>query len=306
MARGTHPISEAFERRDVEPGSREWFRFMTGSKIAAVLGLSPYESPFSLHLRMEGAVPLDPQNDVQARGHYLEPAIRAWFKDQHPTWRVSRTGMWIRHDQPRYAYSPDGVIRVGRKGLRLFEAKSAASEDQWGEPGTDEIPIYYRCQLMWGMGVLGLDVAHLAVITTRLRFAEYVVNFDADDFAFVADQVDVFLDRLDRGVRPDIDSHDQTYEVLRSLHPDIDGGDCLVPADLAARYCDAKRGAAAAIAEEKHATSLLAQHMGTAAYAKFGKTTIARRQAKGGGRPYLVAGRNLPTDFSDAALEAAS
>lgn len=304
-----HAITSAFERRGVEPGSPEWLRYMTGSKIAAVLGLSPYESPFSLHVRMEGAIPADPSTELQERGHYLEPAVRAWFKDQHPTWRVSRTGMWVSHERPRDAYSPDGLIRVGRRGVRLFEAKSALHAEQWGAPGSPDIPIYYACQLQWGMGVLGIDVAHLAVITSQLRFAEYVVPFDAEDFAFLRSQVDVFLDRLDRGVRPDIDGHDATYDVVKALHPNIDGGGVQLPSELASAFCSAKHAEKEAGVEAKRQTALLAEFMGSAQAALYGKRVIARRQAKAGGTPYVVAARDLPTSLGvgdDGLLEAAS
>jgi putative phage-type endonuclease len=304
---GGHPITSAFERRGVEPGSAEWLQFMTGSKIAAVLGLSPYESPFSLHVRMEGAVAAEPSNELQERGHYLEPAVRSWFKDQHPTWRVSRTGMWISHEWPRFAYSPDGLIRVGRRGVRLFEAKSALHAEQWGEPGSADIPIYYACQLQWGMGLLGLEVAHLAVITSQLRFAEYVVPFDAEDFGFLRSQVEVFLDRLDRGVRPDIDGHDATYEVVKALHPDIDGGAVQLSPDLAGDYCAAKAAEKDAAVEAKRCTALLAEAMGAAQVAMYGKRVIARRQAKKGGTAYEVAARDLPSSLDDGfKLEAAS
>jgi len=39
---------------ELEPGSAGWYQFMTASKVAAAMGLSPYESPFSLWHRMAG------------------------------------------------------------------------------------------------------------------------------------------------------------------------------------------------------------------------------------------------------------
>ena len=41
---------------DLQPGSPDWQTRMTASKVAAVLGLSPWESRFSLWHRMSGLI----------------------------------------------------------------------------------------------------------------------------------------------------------------------------------------------------------------------------------------------------------
>jgi putative phage-type endonuclease len=285
----------AVEVPGVEPGSAEWLRYMTGSKIAAVMGLSSYESEFSLFLRMQGAIPAQQVTDLMQRGHYLEPAIRSWFSDQHPGWGMTQTGMWVSAARPLHAVSPDGLVTTSDGEVRLFEAKSAIQDDQWGEPGSDEIPVGYRCQVMWGMDVLGLKVAHVAVLTRQLAFAEYVVNYDEADAALLRERADAFLAALERDERPSIDGHDATYEAVKALHPDIDGGDIPVPDELAEAFCRARHAKKAAEAEAKRTTSLLADHMGAAQRATFAGRTIASRLSKGGGTPYLTAAQNLPT-----------
>ena len=121
--------------------------------------------------------------------------------------------------------------------------------------------------------------------------------------AVVTEAAQVFLDRLDAGVRPDIDTHDETYRVVRELHPDIDGSAVQVPFELARDYTAAKRAEVASAAEAKRQTALLAEHMGSASAAMYGEHVLARRQSKQGGTPFLVVGKNLPL-IDDEMLEA--
>ena len=66
----------------LDPGSPGWLRLMTASKVAAILGVSQWDSPRSMWHRMRNELPAEPQSTVQSRGHYLEPAVLAWWADQ--------------------------------------------------------------------------------------------------------------------------------------------------------------------------------------------------------------------------------
>jgi len=281
----------------LEPGSREWLQRMSASKIAAVLGLSPYDSRFSLWHRMAGLAAPEPDSEEKRRGHYLEPAICHWFADQHPNWQISSTGTWIAGDDDRWAASPDRLITTESGEARLLEAKTEASDERWGEDGSDDIPVYHRAQVQWQMLVTGLRVCHVAVLTSFLSFREYVVHFDPDDVARLLTAAEEFMSSLPGGTaprRPQIDGHDATYQVVRQLHPEIDDFDMPIDTPLAERFCVAQHQLKAAKATEQAARAELFDVMGSAKRATFGTQCIATRQAKTGGTPYLVAGRNLP------------
>ncbi|SKF62097.1 Uncharacterised protein [Mycobacteroides abscessus subsp. abscessus] len=66
------------------------------------------------------------------------------------------------------------------------------------------MPLHYAAQTTWGMGILGLDVCHLGVLSgagndgrPNLAFASYTVRFNARAFDYIAAEVDRFLDDLD-------------------------------------------------------------------------------------------------------------
>jgi putative phage-type endonuclease len=204
------------------PGSPEWLRKMSASKVAAALGLSTFESPFSLYHRMTGAIPPEPENDQHRRGHYLEPAVVAWFADQHPDWHVAPGKCWRHRDHDWYTASPDRLVVTDSGDTEVVEVKTAADSDEWGEAGSDEIPAGYRAQVVCELDVVGVRRAHVAVLLPYLEFRAYVIEYDPAEATFIRDAAAAFMRRVETGDRPDIDSHDQTYEAVRRLHPDID------------------------------------------------------------------------------------
>jgi putative phage-type endonuclease len=286
----------------ITPGSPEWMKLMTASKIAAVVGLSPYESRFSLWHRMAGMLGDQPDSDILRRGHYLEPAIAAWFADEHPEFDVVPAGTFAHPERPWQAASPDRLLIVRDTGeTRLLECKSAVNADEWGEPGTDEIPAGYKAQVQWQLDTFGATTCHVAVLGAHLEFAEYLITADPEYAADLRAQALNFLASLPDGTtpqRPDIDAHNATYEAVRFLHPDIDDVDIDLDHDLVRDYCTARHTLAAAELDEKHQRSLIADALGSARRGKYLDQVIAQRQAKGDGVPYVVAGRNLPT-FTD-------
>jgi putative phage-type endonuclease len=296
-------------------GSPEWHAArahrLGGSSIAAVLGLSPWQSPFSLWCQMAGLVEPEAQTTEQARGHYLEPAVAAWFADQHPEWDVFETGTWVNRDHRHQLANPDRLIRYYRpeggwpvgwydiEVSALLEIKTDADGSDWGQPGTNEIPLYYRTQVQWYLDTLGLQRAHIAVLTGRLEFREYVVDYDPADAAFMRAAAVEFLDSLLWGEMPDLDAHPATYESVRRLHPQIaakndPGADADVDDGLAVEFLDALAEADSAADRAQLARTRLLDAMGTSRRARWRGHTLATRQAKQGGTPYLVAGRSLP------------
>lgn len=291
-----------------QPGSPEWMQRMTASKVAAVLGLSPWESRFSLWNRMAGLIDSQPDTDQTRRGHYLESAVADWFHDQHAEFELWPGEAWAHPERDWQAASPDRLLYDGdgRMSLEgLLEVKTTATDDEWGPAGTDQIPPYYRAQVVWQLDTLGLEIAYVAVLLPRLEFREYRIDYNADEAAFIRDECKAFMDSLPGGPaeqRPDLDAHAQTYVAVQQLHDGIDGTNCDVSDHIGREFCDAVRGLKAAEVRELAARIQLADHMGDAKYAKWlGKTIADRRPGRNGGSPYMQAAsvKRLPTEMPE-------
>lgn len=284
---------------NVKPGSLEWLGYMSASKIAAVMGHSEYDSYFSLWHRMNGTVAQEPDDDTKRRGHYLEPAIAAWFQDQHPDWAIRETGMWINPACEWQAASPDRLVLTDGEsfeGARLLQCKSDAAHE-YGEPGSDQVPVGYFDQVQWEMHVTGIHICHLAVITPFLVFAEYVIEYDAEYAAGLVAAAEPFMLSLLAGDKPSIDpmdGHTATYRAVKELHPDIEDEDVVLPDDVALAFLTAREEKTAAEHAEQAARSVIADYMGNAKSCSWGGKKIFGRQVRGSGTPYMVAAKNLP------------
>lgn len=282
---------------EVAPGSAEWMTYMTASKVSTIMKHSTYESYLSLWLKMAGQIPREEDTEITRRGHYLEPAVRAWFRDQHPEWQVTETGMWIHKEIPWAASTPDGIIHTP-EGTELFEAKSSTLDGDWGEPGTDQVPPGYFDQAQWQMFTTGFRRVRLAVIKSYLDFAEYVIEYDPEYVALMLAQVTTFMDSLEKGERPSLDpldGHAATYEAVKQLNPGIEDEDFELEDADAIRFLKANAYRKAAELVEQGAKSHIADLAGEAHYITWNGKKLFTRQSRGGGTPYLVTSKNLPT-----------
>jgi hypothetical protein len=287
------------------PGSPEWLRYLTPSKMAAVLGISKWESPRSLADLMVGNRIAPEQTDEQGRGHLLEPAVIKWLYQQHPEWtRHELGGHTIYRDGLDWAACNPDDVAATPAGPMPIEAKTDAGDDVgWGKPGTGQIPIYYAAQGMWTLHLMQLPRITFPLLGKRLEFAEYVLDYDPRIGDAMQRKAEEFLDILEAGRLPELDGSVATYESLRSVTADIDGTDHQLDPALALEYLDAADDLD--VAEERHglARSRVFEAMGTAKYAVVGdkktktRQTIASRSRKGTGRPFLLKAKR-PVDRS--------
>lgn len=156
------------------------------SEVAAILGLSPWDTPYSLWLKKTHQVEPEPENFAMRRGHYLEDAVVQWWQDETGEKVIKASAADIIYVHPDFPYmrvTPDRVVR-GRK--KLLEVKSTA-----GYMG-DEIPDYYLAQCMYQMYVTGIHANELIYIQGDLTFGRFIVDYDPDFAEFIAKKVTEF------------------------------------------------------------------------------------------------------------------
>lgn len=290
---------------DVAIGSPEWAKLATASKVAAMVGLSPWESPFSLWQRMAGRIPWDMgDDDVKTRGHYLEPGVRQWYREHQRIYQTEKnTRTWVNIDRPWQAASPDGILlrrNLNRDPGGLFEAKTDNKGWEWGEEGTGQIPAHYRVQGIWQMDTLGMPFVEYAVLDGSLSFRKYRLEYDADEAHELREQVRAFMDSVEAGHEPDLDDHSATYQALRQLHPDIEDVTVEVDRAIGIEYVEAVESLQSAQARLTEATSRIAAEVGDGRRALLEPEGIvlATRMSKGKeGTPFLRRSNGLTDKF---------
>lgn len=279
-------------------GTPEWHEArrttINGSEVAPILGISPYESPFSLWHRKVGLVGDIEQTPEMYWGSLHEATIREEFNRRHNR-QFRPLGLFRHHQRTWQGGGPDGI-----DGDEILEIKFAVRGDAWGPDGTDEIPVHYRAQVLWYLDVFGFQRCHVVALIAGYDYREYLIEASPDEVAFMRAKAREFLDSVEAGIRPPIDGHEATYQTVRELHPDIDPGQVELPDHIAEPYLQALAAHRDAEAERRRCTALVLDAMGRARDAFYAGQLIARRQAKShdGAVPYLVAARGVVDRFS--------
>lgn len=228
---------------------------VTASEIPAVMGISPFASAFDLYWRKCGVLSGDFDSDRLSLGRHLEPWVADRFAEAHPEFAVSLAGLFGSDARPWQLATPDRLLYdAGRRGLlvdepiAVWEGKTDATYQGWGEDGTDIVPTYIRAQVLWQMDVMGVPVGYVSCLfLASQQTRHYVISYDAADVAAMRDGAARFLKRLDEGDPPPLDDHRATTAALQQLYPAVDEDEQItVSAELAAEY-------RAACAEQKRA-----------------------------------------------------
>lgn len=279
-----------------EPGSLEWHAARAngvgGSEIAAVMGLSPYESQFSLWHRKAGSIGPAEENPQMYWGKRLEPAIRDEFALRHPEWRVERAPTFHATGRPWHIVNPDGLAYLPDGTVELFEAKSSRDGQGFGEEGTDEVPVHYRTQGLWYEDALKVRRCHLAVLIAGSEYREYVIEYDETEARLLRDAGAKFVQSLAAGIPPRIDGHDATFQAVKDIPDGLDEVDVDVEPLLRDRYFKALEVAKAAEWEKREAAGLLLDAIGTGHRARCLGDTVATRTVRNGRTYSLQPARN--------------
>lgn len=286
-----------------QPGSPEWHAArahgLGGSEIAAVLNLSPFESRYSLWHRKASLIGPVAESPEMEWGTRLETAVTDKYRDENDDLYVLKSGTYRHVNRHWQIANPDGLswlkeLGVSEQPIGLLEVKTSPFGDNWGEAGTDSIPVHVRAQVLWYLDVFGLPWADVAVLISGLDYRVYRLEYDPAEAQILRDAAVEFLASLDTGTPPSIDSHEATYKAIQEMHPDIDPVSHELSDAVARDFLHARAGLKAAEAVERKAKSQIADEMGNAHSAFWQGFKIATRQARGEGTPYVVTAKNLP------------
>ena len=190
-----------------------------GTDAAAIMGLSRFKTPVQVCLDKWGELPEQPDNDRMRYGRMQEPVIRQWYADTTGRSVTVPEGV-VRHGKyPFILGSFDGLTDDGR----LLEIKTAQRGDEWGEPGTDEIPDAYMCQVQHYMMITGLPVADVVVSIAGTMPLIYEVPADREIHElFIDRECSFWNDHVLKHVLPDCQTADDVaFRFRKSLAKSI-------------------------------------------------------------------------------------
>ena len=175
--------------------SPEWHALRSngigGSEVAAIIGKSPYESRFGLWHRKRGIIGEQTANAAMSWGTRLEPVICDVFAERHDMLDLVEAGTYRNDERPWQLANVDRLLYDDEflpDPVGILEVKTASAFDswEWGKAGTEDVPPYYRAQVMWYLDTLGLSTAWLAVLIGGSDYREYQIAYDPADAALPA------------------------------------------------------------------------------------------------------------------------
>jgi putative phage-type endonuclease len=255
--------------------------YLGASETAAALNLGRFEKPPDVWLRKgEKAAGLAPRemNQPMRWGTILEAPIRV------EAMRI--TGLDIGWPAPVAVHPELSILRAHPDGLtsdgRVFEAKTARTDEGWGTEGSDEIPQEYLIQTQVQMACCKLPAALVAVLIGGSDFRLYEVASDKEIQEFIVTKVADFWKFVTDNVCPPVDyTAKGALDFIRRLYPGTSGEIIQAPSEM----YEARRQLEGAKADEKRAREVvdakmaeLLDHMKDAALMEFEDGKALRRQ----------------------------
>lgn len=292
----------------------EWLRYrkcgIGGSDVAAILGISKWNSAISLWLDKTNQTnePIE-ENEAMQWGTIMEPIIRNHFAEVTGKTVVEVKAMLQHPEHPFMLADIDGLTEDDEGNPAILEIKTASEykRSEW----ENDIPSYYQTQVQHYLCVTGVQKAYVAVLIGGNSFKVYEVDADAEIQSMLIAVEKNFWNKVQNMIRPEMDGSDAAKNLLDSLYR---GGvaEQIVMPEEAIEYVDAYIEACAeednAKAKKQEASNHIKEIMGDydkatclghsiswkpvsserldakalkeqepEIYAKYAKTTVARR-----------------------------
>ena len=254
---------------ETEGLSREgWLRYrkcgIGGSDVAAILGISKWNSAISLWLDKTNQTnePVE-ENEAMQWGTIMEPIIRNHFAEVTGKTVVEVKAMLQHPEYPFMLADVDGLTEDDAGNPAILEIKTASEykRAEW----ENDIPSYYQTQVQHYLCVTGVQKAYVAVLIGGNSFKVYEVDADAEIQSMLIAVEKDFWNKVQNMIRPEMDGSDACKNLLDSIYKGGINEQIILP-DEAIEYLDMYIEATAdmdsAKAKQQEASNHLKEIMG--------------------------------------------
>ena len=105
----------------------------------------------------------------------------------------SENKVFLLHGTKHFQAEIDAEILDPERGMINSDVKTALfGGPEWGIDGSDEIPIYYAAQFIWGLGISKKQWCDCFALLGRKDLRRYPICFDADLFDWMQERANAF------------------------------------------------------------------------------------------------------------------
>jgi putative phage-type endonuclease len=253
-------------------------KYLGSSDAPAVLGVDAFKTIGDVYLDKTGQVTDFEGNAATERGNLLEPVLLTWAERELGA-KLRRNVFVEPVDGLPLAANLDGLNGSGDwndPSRFIVEAKTSTNPDEWGDPGTDEVPERVLVQAHHAMFVVNYALAYVPVLLPvfgRFDFRMYVVRRN-DELAEMVARAGV--DFMEKHVAPRIPPADfrPSLEVLKRMRR-TPNRTVPVPTELAERWIVSRAARLQAEKDEELAQQELLAAIGDGDAASWGDGRLA-------------------------------
>jgi putative phage-type endonuclease len=281
----TNELFDAVLLGDFANGSQEWHDLRNepgavgGSDIAAITGLSAWESAITKWAKKTGQIPDEVTPNMSMKlGTKLEAPILDLFADEHPELEIYETGTWANKENTWARSNPDGLYKTADGEWGIVEVKF--SRDYWSG-----VPQAYRAQVLWYMRVFGIKQAKLVALAGS-SYMEFDIEWDEFEAETLWDAAVRFRQACLDMKMPYWDGSNSTLETVRALSPGISDSEVDLD-DLGMHYINSVTDAEKANAKMTELKARVIQAMDGAKRGLIYGEHLLSLRSRAGGAPYL-------------------
>ena len=211
----------------IKTSSREEWKalrkqYIGGSDAAAVVGMNPFSSPFSLWAEKVGKTPEFEGNLATEVGTFLEEFVAKKFERETGK-TVRRCNLSLVNDEYPWAIANVDRLIVGEDaGLEI----KTTSELNMKRFKNGEYPGNYYCQCVHYLAVTGKKRWYLAVLIGNREFLIFTIDRDEEEIKALMDAEREFWNTYVLPKKtPPVDGHSATSETIKKLFRTDSGDD---------------------------------------------------------------------------------
>lgn len=214
-------------------------QFLGGSDIGAILGFSKYRTPLQVWMEKTGKLMPNVNNLATRFGHFNEAFVASEYAQTtghilheypdtitHPEYpyfcaHIDRLIFDRDQDIDRIENSSAALLQSA-KGILECKTANPFTKAEWGEPGTDQVPLPYLCQCLWYLLITQLPKAELAVLFGNSDFTIYSIYRDIELEALIVQKAEYFWSEyVLKDLPPPTQTEDDCLALFKNTAPKL-------------------------------------------------------------------------------------
>ena len=199
-------------------------KYIGGSDIGAILGLSRFRTPLEVWLEKTGKKTKKLDSLPLRFGSFAEEFVASEYARATSFELIHDESIYI-HPQHSFmsAHMDRFVLEDGSSSpTRILECKTASpfTSGDWGEVGSDEVPMSYLCQCIWYMAITNINKVDLAVLFGNCDFRIYEIARDHELEAALLQKATTFwTDYVLKDLPPPVSSEQDCQSLFSQGNP---------------------------------------------------------------------------------------